>query len=59
MKMLNIQNDNNGFYHKIKYVGIFQEPPPTALPTGSISLDKAIETQLTNSSSANLPYEVC
>uniref|UniRef100_A0A2N9ILR4 Uncharacterized protein n=1 Tax=Fagus sylvatica TaxID=28930 RepID=A0A2N9ILR4_FAGSY len=38
--------------------GEWLEPPPTALPTGSISLDKAIETQLTNSSSANLPYEV-
>ncbi|KAL4638999.1 hypothetical protein ACB092_03G186300 [Castanea dentata] len=33
-------------------------PPPTALPPGSVSLGKAIETQLTNSSSANPPYEV-
>ncbi|XP_065623943.1 alpha-glucan water dikinase, chloroplastic [Quercus suber] len=33
-------------------------PPPAALPPGSVSLSKAIETQLTNSSSANPPYEV-
>lgn len=33
-------------------------PPPAALPPGSVSLNKAIETQLTNSSSANPPYEV-
>ncbi|KAF5450262.1 hypothetical protein F2P56_030628 [Juglans regia] len=38
--------------------GDWLEPPPTALPQGSVSVNKAIETQLTSSSSTNPPYEV-
>lgn len=38
--------------------GEWLEPPPTALPPGSVSVNKAIDTPLTYSSSANPPYEV-
>ncbi|KAG6654998.1 alpha-glucan water dikinase, chloroplastic isoform X2 [Carya illinoinensis] len=38
--------------------GEWLEPPPTALPQGSVSVNKAIETQLTSSSSTNPPYKV-
>lgn len=36
----------------------FQEPPPNALPKGSVSLNGAAETQFTLSSTDST-YEVC
>ena len=37
---------------------ILQEPPPTVLPPGSVSLKEAAETQLKNESSAKFSYQV-
>ena len=35
-----------------------QAPPSSASPPGSVSLDKAIETQFSKTSSDNLTYKV-